>query len=82
MTPIRVVIKSLSQPKTARGSGGSAVSSPSGVWGGAPAANNFGALWTKMEASGAIILKYYKLCSGSSSLSSWISLMVYFNSAT
>ena len=31
------------------------VSSPSGVWGGAPAANDSGAFWTKMEASGAII---------------------------
>ena len=28
----------------------SAVSSPSGVWGGVPAANDFGAFWTKKEA--------------------------------
>ena len=28
---------------------------PQRVWGGAPAANDFGAFWTKMEASGAII---------------------------
>ena len=32
---------------------GSAVSSPSGVWGGAPAANDFGAFWTKLKTSGA-----------------------------
>ena len=31
------------------------VSSLSGVWGGAPAANNFAAFWTEMEASGAMI---------------------------
>ena len=29
---------------------------PSGVWGGAPTANDFGAFWTEMEASGTIIL--------------------------
>ena len=40
------VIKSQSQPITARGSGGSAVSSPSGVWGRARAraANDFSAI--------------------------------------
>ena len=32
------------------------VSSPSGVWGGAPAANDFAAFWTEMEASCAMIL--------------------------
>ena len=32
------------------------VSSPSGVWGGAPADNDFAAFWTEMEASGATIL--------------------------
>ena len=32
------------------------VSSPSGVWGGAPAANDLAAFWTEMEASGAMIL--------------------------
>ena len=31
------------------------VSSLSGFWGGAPAANNFAAFWTEMEASGAMI---------------------------
>ena len=31
------------------------VSSPSGVWGGAPAANDFAAFWTEMEASVAMI---------------------------
>ena len=42
------------------------VSSPSGVWGGAPAANDFAAFWTEMEASGAMILNNM----------SWISTMV------
>ena len=42
------------------------MSSPSGVWGGAPAANDFGAFWTKMEASSAMILNTV----------SWISTMV------
>ena len=32
------------------------VSSPSGVWGRAPAANDLAAFWTEMEASGAMIL--------------------------
>ena len=32
------------------------ISSPSGVWGRAPAANDFSAFWTKVEAPGAIIL--------------------------
>ena len=32
------------------------VSSPCEVWGGAPAANDFAAFWTEMEASGAMIL--------------------------
>ena len=32
------------------------VSSPSGVWGGAPAANDFAEFCTEMEASGAMIL--------------------------
>ena len=36
--------------------------SPSGVWGGAPAANDFGVFWTKMEASGAIILSTVCSC--------------------
>ena len=31
------------------------VSSPSGVWGGSPAANDLAAFWTEMEASGAMI---------------------------
>ena len=31
------------------------VSSLSGIWRGAPAANNFAAFWTEMEASGAMI---------------------------
>ena len=41
--PKKVVAESPSQPLTARGPGGAAVSSPSGVWGGASAANDFGA---------------------------------------
>ena len=35
---------------------GSAVSSPSGVWGGAPDAHEFGAFQTKKEAFGAIYI--------------------------
>ena len=49
---------------------GSAVSSPSGVWGRAPAANDFGAFWTDMEASGAIISS--TVCSCMTRSSRWI----------
>ena len=59
----------------------SAVSSPIGVWGGAPATNDFSAFWTKIKASGAIILRTvcsWMTCSSRwiFSLVSWISSMV------
>ena len=40
---------------------GSAVSSPSGVWGGAPDAHEFGAFQTKKEAFGDIYIYRYFL---------------------